>query len=1082
MKWRSLAVPLLLCVFALGLCGFQADRPFDRWHYFYDQRVFPLSRFPEGARLQAFQQWKRMEAAARTGANAIRATAGAALGPWKPIGPQPVVVFGNYVVSGRVNSIAVDPRGNDVAYLGGADGGIWKTSDGGVSWIPLTDEQASLSTGAIAIDPAHPDTIYVGTGEENFNIDAYTGAGILKSTDAGVSWANIVGPFSHQRIAALAVHPTDGVTLLAASNLGLFRSTDAGQTWSSVLSGTAISVYFDPAKPGVAWAGIGNVDGQDANGVYRSTDAGQTWILASGASPNTLPTGSAAGRIEVVNVPTSPDTALAAVANPFKDGGSTLNGIYRTSDAGQHWTKLSAPDFCRPQCWYDLALRPHPSDPNLIFAAGVNLARTLNGGLSWQLQPSNGSLGSPHVDHHALVFTADGTRLYDGNDGGIWSADNPGAGSIPWKNLNATLALTQHYPGLSIHPTDATIALAGSQDNGTHLYQGNPRWTEVIGGDGGWTAIDPSSPNVAYAEYVNASLFRTLRLDFSDILDITHGIDPKDRTRFISAYVLDPSNPQRLYFGTQRLYRSQDGGGLWRPISPDLTHPPSPTATGQAYTISSIALAPYDSNVIYTAAGSGAVFASTDGSATWVDRSAGLPMRAATHLTADLIDPGTVYATFSGFPAASDPIQGHIFKSTNFGAAWSDISGNLPNLPVDDLAIDPDLPDTLYAGTDLGVMFTSDAGATWAPLGTGLPKTAVTSLVLHRATRTLRAATHGRSVWDYALGPGAGFAPVISSLTPTTKNAGDPDFTLAISGSNFGPGIHVRWNGQERRVISATSTMLAVEIPASDIQGVGRAAVIVFNPSRGAGASLPANFIIGPAPSIAAGGLAIAATSSGAGNASPGAILSLYGANLAGAVSQAVGYPLPETLGQVTLTVGGIPAPLYFVSANQINFQVPYETPLNRAQNVVLSQGSLASNAVALSMNRVSPGLFSANQQGTGQGAIRIANSAALADPSRPAQIGETIEIYCTGLGAVSPAGVTGDAAGSSPLSMTLLQPFVTIGGVNATVSFSGLAPGYAGLYQVNAQVPAGAAPDGAVPVVLTIGGVASNMVTMAVR
>src|SRR5579862_3483417 len=289
MKCRSLAVLLLLCSFALGLCGFQDDdedfdRPFDRWHYFYDQRVFPLSLFPEGARLQAFQQWKRMEAAARTGANAVRATAGAS-GQWKPIGPQPVLVFGTYVVSGRINSIAVDPRGNNVAYLVGDDGGIWKTSDGGASWIPMTDDQASLSTGAIALDPAHPDTIYVGTGEENFNIDAYTGAGILKSTDSGVNWVNIVGPFSHQRIAALAVHPTDGMTLLAASNLGLFRSTDAGQTWSSVLSGTAISVYFDPAKPAVAWAGIGNVDGQDANGVYRSTDAGATWTLASGASP-----------------------------------------------------------------------------------------------------------------------------------------------------------------------------------------------------------------------------------------------------------------------------------------------------------------------------------------------------------------------------------------------------------------------------------------------------------------------------------------------------------------------------------------------------------------------------------------------------------------------------------------------------------------------------------------------------------------------------------------------------------------------------------------------------------------------------
>ena len=221
---------------------------------------------------------------------------------------------------------------------------------------------------------------------------------------------------------------------------------------------------------------------------------------------------------------------------------------------------------------------------------------------------------------------------------------------------------------------------------------------------------------------------------------------------------------------------------------------------------------------------------------------------------------------------------------------------------------------------------------------------------------------------------------------------------------------------------------------------------------------------------------------------SPGSIVSLYGSNFAGSVVGSVALPLPQTLGGVVVTLGGGAVPLYFVSPGQINFQVPFALAAPGAFTLTVSQGQLAGNAITLPIARVSPGLFSTNQQGSGQGAIRIANSATIAAPvgafpdAHPVQAGDVIEIYCTGLGAVSSNVLPGAAAPSRPLATTLLQPLVTVGGQPALVDFSGLAPGTAGLYQVNVTVPNGVTGGDAVPVVLTIGGVQSNIVTVAVQ
>ncbi|HXA52324.1 MAG TPA: IPT/TIG domain-containing protein, partial [Candidatus Acidoferrum sp.] len=575
-------------------------------------------------------------------------------------------------------------------------------------------------------------------------------------------------------------------------------------------------------------------------------------------------------------------------------------------------------------------------------------------------------------------------------------------------------------------------------------------------------------------------------LSADSFLPAQYGIDRTDTSQFIAPLVMDPSNPQTLYFGTTRVWQTRDSGGRWSAVSGDLT-----AAAGNG--ITTLAVAPSDGNTVYAGNDRGKVQTTTnalDGSgAVWVDRSAGLPGRAITHIAVDPLNPATAYVTVSGFASASGA-QGYVFKTTDNGATWQNITGNLPPIPVSDLVIDPDLPDTFYIGTDIGVKVTTDGGTTWTTLGNGLPNVAAVSLSLHRRARVLRAGTHGRGVWDIALPLSRpSLAPNIDHITPAKADAGAGALTLAVSGSGFVAGTAIRWNGQNRPTHFVDASNVTVEIPASDVAAAGRVAVAAFNPSAGGGASQPAGFVIGGAPASTSNAFVNAANPVGGSQLAQRSIASLYGTNLASGVASADGGPpLPFTLADTTLTLGENPVPLFFVSPGQINFQVPRVTNSTSVTNVSLTitQGAQTS-AITVQLKPFAPALFTTNAQGTGQASTVIAGTGTLAAPagafsgSRPAKPGEFLSIYCTGLGDVNNTPGLGSASPSNPLATTLATPVVTIGGQSAQVLFSGLAPGFVGLYQVNVKVPDGVTPGAAVPMILTIGGVASNTVTIAV-
>jgi photosystem II stability/assembly factor-like uncharacterized protein len=361
--------------------------------YFHDQRAYPNTRIPAGAYQKARQDYEQ-----KWGAKSAQAVPPAfALNSWTPIGPDHIANGLPYQASGRLNSIAIHPTNVNIIYAGTATGGVWKTTDGGASWTPLTDSQCSTAMGSVAVDPSNPNIVYAGTGEQNFSIDSYYGCGVLKSTDGGTSWSQLGAsvfdtPSGGASIAKIAIHPSTTSTLLVASDFGLYRSTDSGASFSLVRSGTATDVVIDPSSPSTMYAAIGNVFGGASNGVYKSGDTGATWSLLAGGFPTTN-----VGRINLAIAASSPSTVYAAIQN---SNTLSLLGIFKTTNGGTTWSGLSATGAsCNTQCWYDMGISVDPTNANTVYFSGFSLYKSTNGGGAFV------DIGTTiHVDHHAFAF------------------------------------------------------------------------------------------------------------------------------------------------------------------------------------------------------------------------------------------------------------------------------------------------------------------------------------------------------------------------------------------------------------------------------------------------------------------------------------------------------------------------------------------------------------------------------------------------------------------------------------------------------------------------------------------------------
>lgn len=648
---------------------------------------------------------------------------------WAALGPAPINVSGSLPYTGRINSIALHPTDPQTLYIGTATGGVWKTTNGGTSWVPLTDDQC-LAMGSVAVDPKNPQIVYAGTGEENFSGDSYTGCGVLVSNDGGSTWtqtgasiwvtSNVTAAISKVLIDTATAGSTSSTVVFAASYAGLYRSTNSGATWTLVLSGVTTDIVASPNANEYYAANYGG-------GIFKSVDKGATWTQLTGFSTTNT------GRISLAISAGTPVVVYASAAN---NSTSALLGVWKSTDGGATWPAVTATSAtCAAQCWYDMYLAVRPNNSSTVFFGGFNVYQSTDGASTF-MSITGGSTNSVHVDQHALVFDpARPDTMYIGNDGGIYETTD---GGITWSTLNTNLAITQFYAGISFNPANPTDILGGAQDNGTSEWTGSSAWTLFQTGDGAYTAFDHLG-TTAYASFTSGSFTHgVIRRDGSSGPGgtfLNSGINSNDRSEWDIPFIMDPVNPSVLYYGTYRLYRSANRGTNWA-----LTSPTADLTNGSGG-ISTIAVAPADTNTIYTGSGDGAVHVSTNLGASWTSISAGLPSRAITRVVVDPLDPHSAWVTVSGYGT------GHVWKTVNAGATWTDISGNLPNAPVNALVYQPGSRE-LDVGTDIGVFSMPFGGSTWTPLAAALPNVPVIDLVYDGPNGRLIAGTHGRGMFS----------------------------------------------------------------------------------------------------------------------------------------------------------------------------------------------------------------------------------------------------------------------------------------------------------------------------------------------
>jgi photosystem II stability/assembly factor-like uncharacterized protein len=696
--------------------------PWNRLSYFYARRAYPNPQIPANARHLAWLRAQRLPAYSfRRSGIGIEGS-----DDWEFVGPFAT----NLSWLGRVNAILVHPTNPDVLYAGCAKGGVWKSADAGTTWTNLTDALTQY-VGCLAFDPNNPDIVYLGTGEEYFAGWTLGGVGIYRSTDGGAHWT-LYGnaTFAGLRINEIVVDPTNANRWIVSSDGGIYVTTDGGASFTRTLYGVASALRIHPTHPNRLYAALGYpFSGAAYNGLYLSNDGGATWkqIAASG-----LPAGTATGRIELDICRSRPNVLYAVFSNPYT---YFVGSIWKTTDGGATWAKTAYAGFKEyGQTWYDLFIRVDPTDPDIVYMGDVHAWRSTDGGASWR------DITGDHTDMHALAFDpTNPQRIYLGEDGGLYDSTSRGDSWIPKNSGRGTM----EFYGLDTHPTDPGQMAAGAQDNGTAVRANSNTYDIVIGRDGFTPAYDSANPQVVLGEIYYGTVYRSTDGGSSFATRPVCDLSKEARVGWSVPLVNDVTRPSRFYAGSYRLWRSSSDGaaGTWATCSGDLTK-------GGGGVLAAIAVAPSQGDTVYTGASDGAVFVSTNATAsapTWTNRSAGLPNAGVGGIAADPADPKTIYVSMMGY---SIP---HIWKSADGGATWINYSGDLPDTPVSALAVNPQVPSQLMAATDVGVFITLNNGINWLRLGNALPNVPCTGIRANATTGYVSVSTYGRGIWRLAL-------------------------------------------------------------------------------------------------------------------------------------------------------------------------------------------------------------------------------------------------------------------------------------------------------------------------------------------
>lgn len=690
---------------------------------------------------------------------------------WVSVGPM--------VNSARADVVQADPQHPATLYVGFGSGGLWKTTNNGISWECVFQDKASLGIGDFKLAPSNSNIIYLGTGENlkkprNFTLP---GTGMYRSADAGKSWTHI-GLEDSWSIANIAIHPKDPNIVMVAvlghlwsknSNRGLYQTTNGGKTWQRVLFKTdstgANDVVISASDPKIMytslWELYPGISGKNS-AVYRSKDGGKNWL----ACTNGLPSGPMVGRIGVAASYTDPLKAYALVDNLNNPSGQSAE-LYKTIDGGLTWTKTHSEPLRIYSVigWYFSRIYVNPKNDEEVYCLGVRLIRSTDGGKNFSVIGGNVSRANPgaasgfHLDQCSLwIDPNDPQHLLAGNDGGLYASFDNGAS---WFHHN-NLPVGEFYD-IYVDPRKQLI-YGGTQDNATvfgpsreiDTKSGDP-WKYIWidpwdGGDGCVTQVDPEDDNIVYYSSQYGGVVR-----YDRRADTSVGIRPKlppqikDTLLFnyITPYLISPFNNKTLYIGGNYIFKTDDRGDHWNPVSANLSK--SASSGKSSFSLGALVESPISKGLLLAGTDKGAFWVSTNDGESWEEKDNGLANNYIRSICPSRFKRSRVYLAMTGLNY--DDLGSYLYVSEDLGKTWISISGGLPNEPVNVIMEDPSHEDILYAGSIRGVFISVDRGRTWSCFGNSMPGVAIADLEIDRTTNTLFAATHGRGIYRIDLDP-----------------------------------------------------------------------------------------------------------------------------------------------------------------------------------------------------------------------------------------------------------------------------------------------------------------------------------------